>query len=71
LPIDLAVSDDMAAFQIALCNQHIDCRKWRRRRSRRRRIVMAARKHGRDPAGGEGDTKNDETRGFHYASLPT
>jgi hypothetical protein len=32
---------------------------------------MAARKQCRTRRSGEGDTKNDKTSGFHYASLPT
>jgi hypothetical protein len=32
---------------------------------------MTARKQCRNPASSEGDTENDKTCGFHYASLPT
>ena len=38
---------------------------------RRRRLAVAARHISRNPASGESDTEDNETRGFHYASLPT
>jgi hypothetical protein len=33
--------------------------------------VMSARQKSRDPASGERDAKNNDTRGFHYFSRPT
>ena len=72
LPADIAFADHLSAAEIVLGDQHLDGReRRRRRRRRRRRLVMAARQIGRNPAGGESDTEDNETRGFHYASLPT
>jgi hypothetical protein len=33
--------------------------------------MVPTRQIGRNPASGESDTEDNETRGFHYASLPT
>ena len=72
LPADVAFADQLTATEIVLGDQNLDSRERRwRRRSRRRCLVVATRQIGRNPASGESDTEDNETRGFHYASLPT
>ena len=72
LPADIAFADQLTATEVVLGDQNLDGRERRQRRRRsRRRLVVAARQIGRNPASGESDTEYNETRGFHYASLPT
>jgi len=71
LPADIAVADHLADAEIGLGDQHFDRgeRRWGRRRLRRLGRARAAREPGGNAAGEESDTKYDQARRSHYASL--
>jgi hypothetical protein len=72
LPADIAVADHLADAEIGLGDQHFDGGERRRGRRRLRRLgrARAARELGGNAAGEESDTKYDQARRSHYASLP-
>ena len=71
LPADVAADDQLTATEVVLGDQNVDGRERRWRRGRRRGLAVATRQIGRNPASGESDTEDNETSGFHNASLPT
>ena len=64
-------ADHLAGDKIGFGDQDIDGGQRRQGRLLRRlRRPSSARQPGSDAAGGKSNTEYDETRGFHYASLP-
>ena len=65
-----AASINWPLHEIGLGDEHVDGLDRRDRRLGRFGPVTAARQQRGDAASGNSDTEYDETRGFHYASLP-
>jgi hypothetical protein len=70
LPSDIEGLDQLAPYEIGLGDQHVDGLDRSERRLGRFGLVASSRQQRGYPASGDGDTEYNETRGFHYASLP-
>ena len=70
LPAQVLRRDRRAEADIGIGDQNVDGFELRDRCRGRRGLIRAAGKQCGDAAGGEGDAKHDDTRGFHTLHFP-